>query len=93
MLAGQGLAPDRYARYRSLLAAVGGHRVERLDGGQLEVTMFSAGLAPSSVVKDLVYAASPPAPLVADTDHDRPIHDPAVYAACDGAWYVHRSSN
>lgn len=93
LLAHVGLARERWARYRELLSSVGGHRVERLSGGRVQVTIWGAGIVTSGATKDLVWSPSPPSPLVADTDRERPTRYTVNYAAAPGGWYIEHTSN
>jgi hypothetical protein len=86
------LAPDRYALYRKHLAAIGGDRAARRDSG-VTVGLYRAGIAPSGVDKNVVWTPAPPAPLVADTDRDRPNSHTVNYAALADGWYIEHSSH
>jgi hypothetical protein len=88
-----GLSRERWSRYRALLGAVGGHRVEREAAGRVRVMIFSAGIVTSGTGKDLVWSAAPPAPLVPDTDRDRSAHYTVNYADAGDGWYIEHSSN
>jgi hypothetical protein len=85
------LAADRYALYRKHLAAVGGDRAARRDSG-VTVGLYRAGHATSGVGKNVVWAPAPPAPVVADTDRDRPSGRIVSYAALSDGWYIEHSS-
>ena len=65
------LAPDRYALYRKHLAAIGGDRAARRDSG-VTVGLYRAGIATSGAGKNVVWAPTPPAPVVADTESRSP---------------------
>jgi hypothetical protein len=86
------LAPDRYALYRKHLAAIGGDRAARRDSG-VTVGLYRAGIATSGVGKNVVWAPTPPAPVVANTDRDRPTSRTVNYAALSDGWYIEHSSD
>jgi hypothetical protein len=85
------LGPDRYAQYRKHLAAIGGDRAARRDGG-VTVGLYRAGIVTSGVGKNVVWTPAPPAPLVADTDRDRPKSRTVNYAALADGWYIEHAS-
>jgi hypothetical protein len=85
------LAPDRYAQYRKHLAAIGGDRAARRDSG-VTVGLYRAGMVTSGVGKNVIWTPTPPAPLVADTDRDRPNSRTVNYAALSDGWYIEHSS-
>jgi len=86
------LTPDRYALYRKHLAAIGGDRAARRDSG-VTVGLYRSGVAPAGVGKNVVWAPAAPAPLVADTDRDRPTSHTVNYAALSDGWYIEHSSD
>ncbi|MFT3698503.1 MAG: hypothetical protein QM831_35490 [Kofleriaceae bacterium] len=92
MLAHAGLAVDRYARYRELLAKVGGLSVSG-HNGEAEVAMFSAGIVTSGIGKSLVWTMRAPTPIVDDTDRDRPVKFAIRYAVAGEHWYIEEMSN
>lgn len=87
------LARERWSKYRALLRAVDGHRVERDAVGRVRIMIYSAGIVTSGTGKDLVWSPQPPAPLVPDTDRDRSPHYTVNYADAGDGWYIEHSSN
>jgi hypothetical protein len=86
------LAPDRYALYRKHLAAVGGDRAARRDTG-VTVGLYRPGVVTAGLGKNVVWSPTPPAPLVADTDRDRPNSHTVNYAALSDGWYIEHSGH
>ena len=60
--------------------------------GGVTVGLYRAGRATAGVVKNVVWAPTPPVPIVADTDHDRPSGHTVNYAALSDGWYIEHSS-
>jgi hypothetical protein len=92
MLQAVHLSVDRYALYRKHLAAIGGDSAGRRDQ-IISVGLFKSGVAPSGIVKGVVFSPTPPAPIVGDTDRDRAGGRVVNYAALADGWYIEHESN
>jgi hypothetical protein len=69
------------------LHALGVERLER-DAGEVVLCVSSSGIVSAGSAKGYLYALRPPAPLIADLDHDA---DPVgfSYRHLEGPWYLY----
>jgi hypothetical protein len=77
----------------SLMQATAVETSTRGAQGEIVFSLFARGISTSGRLKSIEWHAKPPAPVVPDTDVNRPAGFYLSYAKLGAGWYIGHSSN